>query len=244
MAAVKNKSRSKGFPLLRAYQATLEATAVLRASLLEELIAQSPQDLVPLGDLAEVVSGESWSSVDECPMPADDAVPVIGISSLKPEGHIDISAETFVRGLQKKRTLFRTDPLTLLVIRTNGNSDRIGNVYRVSDAFAGRALSAFIFGCRFREVDQQDLAFEYMRGTRFQSWATSLVAGSTGLKNLPIRELRKIPVPTVGSSAALEQLAKLRAVRSFEDAAAQVITTSRGSAAVLREHLIGVPDVR
>jgi type I restriction enzyme S subunit len=185
------------------------------------------------------VSGESWSADAEVPAPTQGAVAVIGISALKPDGHVDESSETFVSGLSSKRSLFLTDDKTLLVIRTNGNADRIGNVYRAGGGIEGRALSAFIFGCRFNNAEQRDLAFEYMRGRRFQKWATSLVAGSTGLKNLPIRELRKIPIPVATSPDVLSQLQRLRAVRNLEEATERVIQTSRQSIAALRENLLG-----
>ena len=167
--------------------------------------------MAPLGQLAQVVSGESFSASQTTDSPTALSRPVLGIKNLGDDGGIDLNDVTHVEGLERDG-LFTLDEYSLVVIRTNGNEDRIGNVYRPRDSEVGFALSAFTFGCGFHDVSQRDLAFEYMRGRRFQQWATSLVAGSTGLKNLPIRNLRtaSIPVASGPSAEALEELGDVR----------------------------------
>lgn len=228
--------------VLHAAQAVVERYRVVqtaiqdhRESLLDELPARMANGFVGLGDVADVVSGESWSAEDESTTPSKEAVPVIGIPALKADGTVHIESQAYVRGLASKRTLFKTDALTLLVIRTNGNADRIGNVYRLDDELSGRALGAFIFGCRFRTDIQRDVAFEYMRGSRFQRWATSLVAGTTGLKNLPIRELRRIPVPDATVPEAAAWLEKLAALRAAEERTGEVLQSAQALVVALRE---------
>ena len=106
---------------------------------------------------------------------------MVGISSLKPSGVIEYQHPTYVLGLGSKSNLVTVDEKSVIVIRTNGNPDRIGNVYLATPDVAGCAVSAFTFCCAFKSREQADFAFEYMSGRTFQRWATSLVAGSTGL---------------------------------------------------------------
>lgn len=226
---------------LRRYRGAQSAVHRQRESLLRELADRIANRFVALGDVAEVVSGESWSAEDESTSPLEDGVPVIGIPALKADGTVRIGTQVYVRGLAGKRKLFTTDPLTLLVIRTNGNADRIGNVYRLSEDLSGRALGAFIFGCRFRTETQRDVAFEYMRGADFQRWATSLVAGTTGLKNLPIRELRRIPVPDASTAESHVYLERLAAVRAVEERTGEALQSAQALAVALREGLTRPP---
>ena len=199
-----------------AYRAARQRLLRLREALLAEAVQASALKMQPLGDLATVVSGESWAGTDERSDSTDGAMPVIGISSLRPDGSIEHGDPTYVMGLANKKKLFTADSNSLLVIRTNGNADRIGNVYLASEGIEGRALSAFIFGCRFNSRDQAELAFEFMRGRSFQNWATSLVAGTTGLKNLPIGKLRTMQVPSIGSDASEQLLTRLQAIRQLD----------------------------
>jgi hypothetical protein len=221
------------------YQRTYEAANQLREAELARVAEHGGSRLVPLDDLADVVSGESWKGSDESSLPADGSVPVIGISSLKPNGEIEYTTPTYVAGLARKTNLFRVDANTVVVIRTNGNSERIGNAYRGSDAIIGCALSAFTFGCRFETSEQADLAFEYMSGRGFQRWATSLVAGSTGLKNLPIRQLRTALVPPIHGPDGLRTLDRLKAIRSVLKASTDSIERTQIALRTLRENLLG-----
>ena len=235
---------------LEAFDASRSAIGVssnaivqIREAVLQRLEAvQVPT--CPLGELATVVSGESWKASQVVNHPADGAMPVIGIKNLGVGGQVDFTEATYVKGLLEKRSLFRLDDLTLVVIRTNGNDERIGNVYRATEETMGAALSAFTFGCRFRESLQLGLAFEYMRGRKFQAWATSLVAGSTGLKNLPIRVLRKVPIPIVDHPAAQEASTLLEKIRRVEGSLRTHGDHTSSCSIAVREHLLsGVQNV-
>lgn len=188
----------------------------LREALLADAAGGSALKMQPLSELAAVVSGESWAGTDECSSDTDGATPVIGISSLRPDGSTEHANPTYVLGLATKKSLFTVDSRSILIIRTNGNAERIGNVYLASPEIEGRALSAFIFGCRFNSRRQAELAFEFMRGRSFQKWATSLVAGTTGLKNLPIGKLRMMKVPFLDTEEAEQLLKRLQALRALE----------------------------
>lgn len=196
---------------------TQRAILLLRESILERL-QRSDAPTRELGDLAHVVSGESFSASQSSDVPSTGSVPVLGIKNLSSEGRIVLEDVTHVEGIERD-SLFLADNETLVVIRTNGNEDRVGNVYRATEEVEGFALSAFVFGCRFADTTQRDLAFEHMRGRRFQRWATSLVAGSTGLKNLPIKSLRTARIPLAEDHRCRDALILLQDLRRLEEAA-------------------------
>lgn len=218
-------------------QTRLEATMLAEASV-SAAIDDPDVGWVPLGDVAKVVSGQSWSSRDESVEPAEGAVPVLGISCLRPDGEIDGSTVTYVHGLVGKTNLFRLDPNCLVIIRTNGNEKRIGNTYLVNEELAGRAMSAFVFGARFESRSEAELACRYMQCSRFQKWSSSLVAGSTGLKNLPIRRLRTALVPRLNGASSQRLLETLRHAESVRWSAADALTRLNSVASASREHLL------
>jgi type I restriction enzyme S subunit len=197
------------------YRSALDAIGRRREAEIGALAGRTSDGLVPLGDLARVTSGESWSGSDERQVPEPGAVAVVGISSLKPTGDIEYEHPTYVLGLGSKPGLVTVDERSVIVIRTNGNPDRIGNAYLATADIAGCAVSAFTFCCTFKSREQAEFAFEYMSGRVFQRWATSLVAGSTGLKNLPINQLRLAMVPMLQAPGFAESYERLRSLRDL-----------------------------
>lgn len=201
--------------LVESYARAGDAIGVRREAEIGQLTREQGLDMAQLSDVAKVTSGESWSGSDERSEPAPGAVAVVGISSLKPNGAIEYDQPTYVVGLGAKPGLVSVDEKCVIVIRTNGNPDRIGNVYLATPNVTGCAVSAFTFCCAFQSREQAELAFEYMSGRSFQRWTTSLVAGSTGLKNLPINQLRRAPVPSMDVPGAAESYERLRSLREF-----------------------------
>ncbi len=227
------------------YKTAYEAIARRREAEIGELSAGSFGGLVPLSDIARVTSGESWSGVDERQEPEPGAVAVVGISSLKPSGVIEYEHPTYVLGLASKPGLVTVDEKSVIVIRTNGNPDRIGNVYLATPDVAGCALSAFTFCCAFKSREQAEFAFEYMSGRVLQRWATSLVAGSTGLKNLPINQLRLAMVPSIDAPGSAEAYERLRLLRNLARSASAAAERTAELARTARETLMqGVVHVQ
>jgi type I restriction enzyme S subunit len=220
------------------YRSTLNAVALRREAEIGLLSGGSPEGLVPLGDAARVTSGESWSGSDERPEPAPGAVAVVGISSLKPGGAIEYEHPTYVLGLGFKAGLVTVDEKCVIVIRTNGNPERIGNVYLATPSVEGCAISAFTFCCSFESKEQAEFAFEYMSGRAFQRWTTSLVAGSTGLKNLPVNQLRRAMVPSIKASGSAESYKRLRALRELAQSVTAACERVADLARTTREKLL------
>ncbi len=221
-----------------AYGRALNSISSRREAEIGLLAGGSAPGLVPLRDIAKVTSGESWSGSDERLEPTPGAVAVVGISSLKPSGTIEYEHPTYVLGLGSKPGLVTVDEKCVIVIRTNGNPDRIGNVYLATPSIAGCAVSAFTFCCAFESREQAELAFEYMSGRAFQRWATSLVAGSTGLKNLPINQLRLAMVPSIDTPGSAEVYERLRSLREVARSAAAAGERIAELARTVRETLM------
>jgi type I restriction enzyme S subunit len=231
--------------LADSYRSAGDAIAVRREAEIGLLASGQGPGLVHLSDIARVTSGESWSGADERPEPEPGAVAVVGISSLKPGGAIEYEHPTYVLGLGSKAGLVTVDEKCVIVIRTNGNPERIGNVYLATPRVEGCAVSAFTFCCSFESREQAEFAFEWMSGRAFQRWTTSLVAGSTGLKNLPVNQLRRAMVPSMKSSGSAASYERLRALRDLARSATAARERVADLARTTREALMqGGVDVQ
>ena len=81
------------------------------------------------------------------------------------------------------------------MIRTNGNRNRIGNVYQVTPAATGCAFSAFQIGLHFESKEISDFAYWMLRERRIQSLITENASGTTGLGNVAVKWLKALPIP-------------------------------------------------
>ena len=192
----------------------------------------------PLGQMAVVASGASWSRADESREPREGAMPVIGIGSLQADGSIVREEPVYVGATALGRSPFVVEDGDVLAIRTNGNAERIGQVYLASEDATGCVLSSFTFGIRFASKEQGLLAFEYMSSARFQSWATGLVAGSTGLKNLSITMLRTALMPVEAGECSTSWLERLLRGRRAIDRAREAAEAAATLTTALREKLL------
>jgi len=169
------------------------AGAALRAHLAKSF-AVEPSESARLGDLGELRSGPSWKAADEADSPRAGAVPVVGITATPPGSRfVDASERRFVSGLPA--TTRRLDPSTIVLIRTNGNRNRIGNVYRVPNSAVGHAFSAFQIGFRLRDSVDLPYVFWFLASPSVQARITDAASGSTGLGNIAVRWLADLRVP-------------------------------------------------
>jgi hypothetical protein len=106
---------------------------------------------------------------------------------------VDVSRRVFVRGLSPAvRTLTRD---SLLLIRTNGNRSRIGNVYRVPESAVGHAFSAFQIGASVTDPANSGYLFWFLSAPNVQRRITDAASGTTGLGNVSIHWLSQLEVP-------------------------------------------------
>ncbi|WP_161958186.1 restriction endonuclease subunit S [Arthrobacter sp. H-02-3] len=147
----------------------------------------------PLGELASMRSGPSWKAANESSVPAPGGESVLGITNTPPGRELDLSNRKYVSGLPKSTK--RVTPTSIVMIRTNGNRARIGNVYRPSPEIEGFAVSAFQI--IIQPTDPADSAIIYWALSRpsIQRMMSESASGSTGLGNIAIGWLRQLSLP-------------------------------------------------
>lgn len=178
-----------------------------------------------LGDLTTTRSGPSFaaSDVHEAPMPG--AVPVIGIPNTRLDGTIDLGGVNYVTGLPANTG--RINESSLVLIRTNGNRQRIGNVYLPPAEAHGHAVSAFQFLMQAKNTTDRTYLFRVLGDAGMQARMSEGASGTVGLGNLAVSWLNEQMIPWSNSQSdrqavvrELDQLTTaLDAVRMELDAA-------------------------
>lgn len=170
----------------------LAAAEALLQSLVEHQLSEL-ESSVPLGELLTFRSGPSWSADAEHRTAAEGRLRVVKITNTKPDGTLDLRDETYVAGLPSSTTTLTET--SLIVIRTNGNRDRIGNVYRAAPEVYGAAVSAFQFAAQAADPLTRDFAYWSMRRNRTQAAISRAASGTTGLGNVAAGWLKAYEVP-------------------------------------------------
>ncbi|CAN5304890.1 hypothetical protein BH09ACT11_BH09ACT11_12540 [soil metagenome] len=147
----------------------------------------------PLGDLCTIRSGPSYTRTDVAGTAEPDTVPAIGIPNTKPDGSVDISTINHVRGLPN--SVGRIDRSSLVLIRTNGNRQRIGNVYLPPSESEGCVVSAFQFLLKATADVDREYLYWVLRNPNMQEAMSSAASGTTGLGNLAAGWLKSAIVP-------------------------------------------------
>lgn len=173
-----------------------------------------------LGDLAITRSGPSFSASDVHDDPVDGSVPVLGIPNTKPDGTVNLEGVGYVTGLAA--SVGRVDDSSLILIRTNGNRQRIGNVYLPPDETHGFAVSAFQFLMQVNDPSDRAFIHCVLREPGMQQRMSDAASGSVGLGNLAVRWLNDQEIPwsnEPNDRAALADEARIltNAVASIHD---------------------------
>lgn len=145
-----------------------------------------------LGEFTVTRSGPSYAAADVSPVPTDGSVPVIGIPNTKPDGSIDMSEVGHVDGLPE--SVATIDDASLVLIRTNGNRQRIGNVYLPPASAKGHAVSAFQFLMKVQDASDREFVYWVLRERSMQAAMSDAASGTTGLGNLAVRWLNSARV--------------------------------------------------
>jgi len=156
----------------------------------------------PLGELAIMRSGPSWKAADESEDCGDGFAPVLGITNAPPGRDFHLSQRKFVRGLSN--TVMRLTASSLVMIRTNGNRSRIGNVYRATPDVVGYAVSAFQIAVEPTDAANSSFLYWILGGPSFQQRISEAASGSTGLGNIAIGWLKALKVPYSGNRADID----------------------------------------
>lgn len=201
--------------------ALMAATKILEAT---RILASTGASRA-LGDLATMRSGPSWKASDEAMQPAEGHEPVLGITNTPPGLRLKLEDKKFVLGLPT--TAQRLDTVSLVMIRTNGNRARIGNVYRATKEVEGFAVSAFQIA--MRPHDESDAAFLYwfLGSSDVQSAISENASGSTGLGNIAIGWLKKLAVPVLSPEEMTRYVGRCEAAAAVVEATNDELTQLR-----------------
>jgi len=217
---------------ITALHAEAEATERLRDSLIDEFTSVAADDTKSLGELCSVISsGPSWAAKDESPVPSEGALTVLKITNTRPDGSIDLSELAYVAGLPARTKVI--GPTSLVMIRTNGNRKRIGNVYLPPAEIHGAAVSAFQFTLDAVDTETRDYLYLALRSPAIQHLMSESASGSTGLGNLAVRWLKTLEIPWPD---ALVRESQVQSVRSID----AKLAATRAEAARLREVRAGL----
>lgn len=187
----------------------LQAERFALASVLDGLLKSWDENLVSiatinLGDRFLVRSGASWSAKEESKVETKGSLRVVKITNTRSDGRLDLSEETYVRGLSDSQGVL--SERSLIVIRTNGSRDRIGNVYRASPESYGSAVSAFQFSVEAPTSLDRDWLYWWLRVPARQRFMSEVASGSTGLGNLASTRLKGMTVPWPDQSEKQSQI--------------------------------------
>ncbi|MEX2434456.1 MAG: hypothetical protein WEA49_14100 [Acidimicrobiia bacterium] len=176
-------------------EATLSATKTLRLALAASLseCARTDGPLIPLGDLVSMTSGPSWKAEQERREPDSGTIPVLKITNTRPDGRVVLDERAHVAALPTKTV--RLDSSSIVMIRTNGNRARIGNVYRVPPEAEGHAVSAFQIAMKPHDPSSTDYLYCFLRSPSTQHAISDAASGTTGLGNIAVRWLKQVLVP-------------------------------------------------
>ena len=167
-----------------------DACSTLLGSILDAHVSDGS---LPLKDLASVKSGASWGAADGSSLPGEGFRPVLTIVNTRPGGAVELTERTYVRGLSERAATLTSD--SLVMIRTNGNRGRIGNIYRTPAEVVGDSVSAFQFVIEPRDVHLRDYLYWVMQAPTRQSAISSAASGSTGLGNIAAGWLNEMNIP-------------------------------------------------
>lgn len=207
------------------------ADALLQA-LLGELIERTVgYQMVLLGSLAHVRSGISWQKTDEVAPPPADAVATMGVGNVQ-RGGIRLAGRTYLRA-DKIADNQRLLADTILMIRTNGNPDRIGNLHVIPDEAVGSAFSSFLISIRPHDAVQLRFIWRVLQSPQIQAEITRMTTGSTGLKNVAVSRVRDLQIPDAPDELRTELVELLDAA----DEARAELNERAGAAAILVKSL-------
>ena len=115
----------------------------------------------------------------------------------------------------KKRRQLVTNR-TLVMVGSNGNPDRVGNVFLANQAVSGHLLASFLIRIDPGLAVSERYLSLVLRSSSIQERITESTAGSTGLRNLSLEWLR-------GLQLALPPLLEQRAIAAVLDSIAGAI---------------------
>jgi type I restriction enzyme S subunit len=146
-----------------------------------------------IGDVTSTRSGPSFPASAVSLTAVAGSIPMLGIPNTKPDGTIDLSDTGYVTGLPS--TTWTVNEASLVLIRTNGNRQRIGNVYLPPETAHGYAVSAFQFLMKINDPADREYVYWVLNADDMQSRMSDAASGTTGLGNLAVKWLNEQEIP-------------------------------------------------
>lgn len=177
---------------IQALEAEVHTAHSFEQRMVSELLAGLPTT-TKYGSVAMTRSGPSWGAANESKIPVEGALRVVKITNTKDDGSFDMADKTYVAGLPESTPTL--NDASLVLIRTNGNRNRIGNVYRPTAEAIGCAVSAFQFISQATFTANRDFLYWALKDPAMQQQMSKAASGTTGLGNLAVRWLNAVDIP-------------------------------------------------
>jgi type I restriction enzyme M protein len=165
-------------------------------ALFNEAAAQEGMfDVVPLEEIADVISGIGYTRSDTTKEPTPYSAPLIRVTELTKTGELKPSP-LFLTGLALERAGERRLQTGDILVSTQGT---IGKVGIVREAFANSVPAHGITTIRLKRAGEQRYSTQQidlsslLRSENYQQWLIDHASG-TIIKNIPVRALRRLPL--------------------------------------------------
>jgi type I restriction enzyme M protein len=152
-------------------------------------------EVIPLEEVADVISGTGYTRRDTTKEPSPDSVPLIRVTELTKTGELK-PPSLFLTGAALERAGERRLQTGDIILSTQGT---IGKVGIVREAFAdsvpahGVTIIRIKDETRLRYTRQMPNLVELLRSDLYQNWLAAHAFGTT-IKNVPVRDLRRLPL--------------------------------------------------
>lgn len=148
----------------------------------------------PLGEIANIMRGISWSRNLASEVREAGALPVVRIGNVQSDG-FHMSETLYIRDVSPRNIKLRTiNDRTIVMVGSNGNPNRVGNVFLATEEVTGHLFASFLLAIKPQPEISEGFLTEVLRSPAIQAQITKSTAGSTGIKNLSLRWLRKMEV--------------------------------------------------
>lgn len=160
-----------------------------------------------LEKIAEITRGVSWKSGEESSEKSFENVRAYKIPHIiKNKKYVSEDEPLYIKKYKKHEAKLLTYN-DILMITSNGNPNRVGNI----SLYKSREIAvpaSFLLKIRGKEVVEQEFLYYFLSSDKAQSNITGSVAGSTGLRNINMAALKglKVPVPPLKEQQKIAEI--------------------------------------
>lgn len=160
-----------------------------------------------LEKIAVITRGVSWKSGEESSEKSFDNIRAYKIPHIiKNKKYVSEYEPLYIKKYKKHeaKLIAYND---ILMITSNGNPDRVGNI----SLYKSREIAvpaSFLLKIRGKEVVVQEFLYYFLSSDQAQSNITGNIAGSTGLRNINMASLKglKVPIPPIKEQQKIAEI--------------------------------------